>query len=145
MPAALQAEQEAEQQVEPVGSMAQALRQQADHVEHFREEVVKAKRNHKPVSAWLRERASMDPQALRDYADRLEAGTLSMEISETHVTVTYCANLVEGEAVVAGVGGDLMIDGTYLEELDLDDLREDGELMFGRIDYAGTRPHWMGW
>jgi hypothetical protein len=160
MPAALQAEQEAEQQVEPVGRMVRALREKANDVEHIREQVVKLKGGHKGVSHLL-QAASMDPQALRDYADRLEAGTLTIELPGTEVTVSYWTRLVEGETVVACVSGELNLEGTHLEGLldaegGLDDLRDpvddgepedgcwpcDGSLPFDRIDHAGT-PRWI--
>jgi hypothetical protein len=164
MPAALQAEQEAEQRTEPVGRMARALRQQANFVDERRAEVVKLKRGHRSVSEWLQQRASMDPQALRDYADRLEAGTLAIDLGELEVTVTYWAHLMDGETRVACVSGELNLEGSHLECLgdqDLDALREpesvpegvpdgedwgacDGSLPFDglSLDYAGE-PRWF--
>jgi hypothetical protein len=163
MPTALLAEQEAERRTEPVGQMARALRKQARYVEECRAEVVKLKRNHKRVDEWTQQKASMDPQALRDYADRLEAGTLAIKLGETQVTVNYCADLMDGETRVACVSGEMDLEATHLECLedqDLDALREpesvpegvpddedwgacDGSLPFDdlHLDYAGE-PRW---
>ncbi len=128
---------------EQASRLIEALRGHANVIERARAEVIGAKSAHKRVEARAMQVARQDPQAVRELADGLESGKLTIGDLEVGVTVNVGADIMDGEKGIARVQGELNTDGSFLEECDLlGELRDpdDGALPFDWIEYAG--PGW---
>jgi hypothetical protein len=117
-----------ETETEPVAGLVKQLMWEADWIEECREEVAKAKRQHKRPDAYLVESANLDPAAARGMAKGLRSGKLTIRpIEEVEIEVKAFADVWEGKKRVGRIAAELNTEGTRLEAFDPDELRQDGE------------------
>jgi len=126
---------------EPVEWLIEGLKDHVTMIEYAREEVAKAKRHHKKLEdpvGWLSRTSAEDPREALNIAKGLRSGKLAIRNVECEVEVQAYADIVDEKGKRVGrVHGRLNVEGTYLEALDPDDLRDhDGDLRFENMSFT---------
>lgn len=105
-------------------SIAEAVDQHIKFIEYARQEVERAKRQHRRVGPELRRRAAADIGELRQLADAIRSGTVEPRTDEVEVTIYF--DLMSGDEQIGRFSASGPVD--EFGEADLQDMLEQGGL-----------------